>query len=179
MLDRLQGDNLRRPCARLRGRKKPVLDSLLNSSKCRKASKTRGVFRRRYSDSAKPCSVAVELVFQPAVLPLVPGAGTVLVGHLVDVVGDEATLRAGQRDEATLSVAASQIVVLVGRRVWGGAQERGVLGVRPGFAQVGLMLPSDHVVHVRARAVASLSWGPGSVLIYRSLCLLSSPEDSE
>lgn len=111
-------------------------------------------------------------------LSVVPGAGTVLVG-LVDLIGDEATLRAGQRDEPTLSVLASQIVILVGRCVWGGAQERGVLGVRPGVIQVGLVLPSDHVVHIWTWAVASLSWGPGSMLICRSLCLLSSPKDRE
>lgn len=62
---------------------------------------------------------------------VVPGAGTVLVG-VVDVIADEATLRAGQCDEATLGVTASQVVILVSRCVWGGPQEGGVLGVRSG-----------------------------------------------
>lgn len=125
----------------------------------------------------KSCSVAVELVIQPAVFWLIPGTGTVLV-RLVDVVGDEATLRAGQRDEATLSVVATQIVILVGGCVWGRAQERGVLSVRPGLTQVRIMLPSDHVVHIWTRAVASLSWSPGSMLTNRNLSLLSSPKHS-
>lgn len=128
--------------------------------------------------SQKSCSVAVELIIQPAVFSVVPGVGTVLVG-LIDVIGDEAALRAGQRDEATLGVFASQIVILVSRCVWGGAQERGVLGVRPGVTQVGVVLPPDHVVHIWTRAAASLSWGPGSMLTYRSLCLLSSSNERE
>lgn len=97
--------------------------------------------------------------------------------RLVDVVGDEATLSAGQRGEAALSVVPSQIVILVRRCVRGGAEERGVLGVWPGVTQVDLVLPSDHVVHIRTRAVASLPWGPGSMLIYRCYCLRSSPKE--
>lgn len=129
----------------------------------------------KYSDSTKSCSVTVEFVIQPAVFSVVPGAGTVLVGF-VDVIGHEATLCTGQCDEATLSVVASQIVVLFSRCVWGRAQKRGVLGVRPGVTQVSLMLPSDHFVHIWTRAAASFSWDPGSMLICRSLCLLSSNE---
>lgn len=109
---------------------------------------------------------------------MVPGAGMVLVG-LVKVGGDEAALRAVQRDEATLRVVASQIVILLSWCVWGGAQERGVLGVWPRVTQVDFMLPSDHVVHIWTRAAASLSWGPGTMFICRSLSLLSSPKARE
>lgn len=84
-------------------------------------------------------------------------ASSSLAGRVVDVVGDEATLGAGQRDEATLCVPAPQVVIVPGRGVRRRAQEGGVLDVGPRPGQVRVVLPPDDVVDIRTWAVAPVT----------------------
>lgn len=130
--------------------------------------------RMKYFSISTTASVAVELVVQPAVLLVVPGPRASLA-CLVDLVGHEPALRAGQGNEAALAVACTQVVVIASRCVRGRPQKRAVLGLRSSLAQIGVVLPADHVVHVRTRAVAALPGGPGKTLMGRRRRALLSP----
>lgn len=68
--------------------------------------------------------------------------------QVVQVKVQEAALCAGQCHKSTLSVPASQVVVVARRSVGRGAQEGGVLGVRPCRHQVIVLLGADHVVDI-------------------------------